>query len=162
MCPWRLYKDNVPELSLRQQQYAGTTPTVNGNGQYILYVATGEASAVPRGNRLDRCSSKVDCKRLSGNSQNDGYIALPPSFVGNAAAFDNIHLQRQGDQITVWVNDVLMFTLTDGTYVSNQKWGVFILPYTNDSLSHPSVRRRKLTSTTSGSTRVRPYESRRV
>jgi hypothetical protein len=138
--PWRLYKDNRYGIIFNASNNTfGTTPEqFNGNGQYyLLYVATGEASAVPRGIRLDRCSSKVDCKRLSGNSQNDGYIALPPSFVGNAAAFDNIHLQRQGDQITVWVNDVLMFTLTDGTYVSNQKWGVFILPYTNDSTFPP-------------------------
>jgi hypothetical protein len=139
MSPWRLYKDNRYGIVFNASTNTfGTTPAqFNGNGQfYLLYVATGEASSAPRGIRLDVCGGG-GCSRLSGNSQNDGYIALPPSFVGNASAFDTIHLQRLGNQITVWANNVLMFSLTDGTYVSNSKWGLFILPYTNDSTYPP-------------------------
>ena len=137
--PWRLYKDNRYGIVFNASNNTfGTTPAqFNGNGQfYLLYVATGEASSAPRGIRLDLCSGG-NCIRLSGSAQNDGYIALPPSFVGNASAFDTIHLERRGNQITVWANDVLMFSLTDGTYVPNRKWGLFILPYTNDSTYPP-------------------------
>jgi hypothetical protein len=139
MSPWRLYKDNRYGIVFNASSNTfGTTPAqFNGNGQfYLLYVATGEASSAPRGIRLDVCAGG-GCTRLSGNSQNEGYIALPPGFVGNASAFDSIHLQRLGNQITVWANGVQMFSLTNGTYVSNSKWGLFILPYTNDSTYPP-------------------------
>jgi len=139
MSPWRLYPDNRYGIVFNASDSTfGTTPAqFNSKGQfYLLYVGTGPTVA-PLGIRLDRCSGG-GCTRVSGNTQNDGYIALPPSFVGNASAFDTIHLQRQGSQISVWANDVLMFSLTDGTYAAYRKWGLFILPFTNNATVPPT------------------------
>ncbi len=137
--PWHLFPDNRYGIVFGASDSAfGVNPSnFNPNANfYLLYFSTGNAAVSARGIRLDRCSGG-NCTRLSGSASNDGYIAVPPNFVGNASAFDTVHLQRDGSTITVWVNDVYMFSLSDGTYLGSRKWGVFILPYQNDPTYPP-------------------------
>jgi hypothetical protein len=136
--PWYLYEDNRYGIvfGASGDTFGANPGAFNGGADfYLLYLATGH-SVSARGIRLDWCSDG-NCHRLSGNVQNDGYIAVPPGFVGNASAFDNIHLRRDGSAITVWVNDVFMFSLNDTRYTGSRKWGLFVLPYQNDATYPP-------------------------
>ncbi len=136
--PWFMYKDSLYGVifDASNSTFGANPGAFNGSGNfYMVYFGTGGSTA-PKGVRLDRCSGG-SCKRLSGNSGNDGYIAVPPGTIGNASGWDNLHVQRNGSAISVWVNNTFLFTVNDSTYVGSLKWGAFVLPRNNDSTCCP-------------------------
>ncbi len=137
--PWRLYpSDYYGVIFGASDNTFGANPgNFNGRGSfYFLYYATSDVSVQPKGIRLDACNAGK-CDRLSGNSGNNGFVALPPSFVGNSSSWDTLHVQRDGTTINVWVNDTLVISVTDGSYLGTHKWGVAILAGANDATYPP-------------------------
>jgi hypothetical protein len=137
--PWRLYpSDYYGVIFGASDDTFGVNPgAFNGRGSfYFLYYATSDVSVQPKGIRLDACSAGK-CNRLSGNSGNNGFVALPPSFVGNSSSWDTLHVQRDGTTINVWVNDTLVISVTNGSYVGARKWGVALLAGANDATYPP-------------------------
>ncbi|HZY41764.1 MAG TPA: hypothetical protein VFF59_07160, partial [Anaerolineae bacterium] len=127
MSPWVLYPNSMYGLVFGASDNAFSGPAGPLQGDfYLLYVGTGP-NAKPIGIRLDKCPGG-NCQRLSGDAGNDGFIALPASFIGNASAWDTLHLRRNGATLSVWVNDTFMFSKDDTTFTGARKWGMFILP----------------------------------
>jgi hypothetical protein len=137
--PWRLYpSDYYGVIFGASDDTFGANPgNFNGRGSfYFLYYATSDVSVQPKGIRLDVCSAGK-CYRISGNANNDGFIALPPSFVGNSSSWDTLHVQRDGATINVWVNETLVISVTDASYTGARKWGMAILAGANDATYPP-------------------------
>jgi hypothetical protein len=91
--------------------------------------------------RLDRCDGSSNpasnsCQQLAVNS-------LPGNFVGNASAFDTVHIKRlAGGTIQVWLNgnSTPVLTASDNTYTTSKgfgKFGVFIFSWTKNDTSNP-------------------------
>ncbi len=136
--PWIMYQDSLYGVIFEASNNTfGANPgAFNGGGNfYLVYFGTGNSTA-PKGVRLDRCGGG-SCTRLSGNAGNDGFIAVPPGTIGNASGWDNLHVRRNGSAISVWVNNTLLFTVNNSAYVGSRKWGVFVLPFNNDSTCCP-------------------------
>lgn len=137
--PWRLYPSDLYGVifGAGDGTFGSTPGSFNGGGNfYFLYVATSDFSVQPKGIRLDACSGGK-CNRLSGNAGNNGFVALPPGFIGNSSGWDTLHVQRDGTAIKVWVNNKLVISVTDGTYLGERKWGLAILAGTNDPTYPP-------------------------
>ncbi len=137
--PWRLYpSDYYGVIFGAGDGVFGSNPgDFNGSGSfYFLYYGTGDTSVQTKGIRLDVCSGG-HCDRLSGNSGNNGFVKVPTSFVGNSSAWDTLHVQRDGDTITVWVNNTQVMSVVDTTYTGSRKWGLGIIASINDPTYPP-------------------------
>ncbi len=137
--PWRLYpSDDYGIIFGADDGTIGSNPgAFNGNGNfYFLYVGTSDVSVQPKGIRLDICSGG-NCSYISGNAGNNGFVALPSSFVGNASAWDTLHVQRNGSLINIWVNSQLVISVNDTTYTGARKWGTAIIAFSNDPTYPP-------------------------
>ena len=137
--PWRLYPSNNLYGVIFNASSDTFRPQFNFNGQfYYVYFST-DSSTGPIAIRLDRCSGG-SCTRLSGNTQNDGYIALPPGLViGNAAGWDTLHILRDGQLIEIFVNGQLLISANDLNNVGPGKFGVFIFPSDGNDTTYPPI-----------------------
>jgi hypothetical protein len=137
--PWRLYPSDLYGVifGAGDGTFGSTPGAFNGGGNfYFLYYATSDFSVQPKGIRLDVCSGG-NCNRLSGNAGNNGFVALPPSFIGNSSGWDTLHVQRDGAAIKVWVNNTLVISVNNSTYTGERKWGLGILAGANDPTYPP-------------------------
>jgi hypothetical protein len=137
--PWRLYPSNYYGVifGAGDGTFGSNPGAFNGAGNfYFLYYGTGDSSVQTKGIRLDVCAHG-NCSPLSGNVGNNGFIAVPPSFVGNPSSWDTLHVQRDGTTIRVWVNDTLVISVNDSTYPGVRKWGLGLIASVNDPTYPP-------------------------
>jgi len=137
--PWRIYpSDYYGVIFGASDNTFGANPgDFRGSGSfYFLYYGTGDTSVQTKGIRLDVCNGGK-CYRLTGNSSNNGFIAVPPSFVGNSLSWDTLHVQRDGTAINVWVNNTAVITVNDSTFTGSRKWGLGLIASVNDPTYPP-------------------------
>jgi hypothetical protein len=101
-----------------------------GPGKYYRVYFYNIDSVKPIGINLDRCDGSGHCTKLAGHS-------LPGSFIGNASAWDQMHITRDGTSIVVKINGVTVISANDGTYTSGGKYGVFIFPSDGNAVQNP-------------------------
>ncbi len=89
---------------------------------------------------LDRCDGSGDPTK--NNCTLLGSKSLPVSFIGNAAGFDTVHIERLASgSIQVALNGSVLISANDDTYTgsSHGKFGVFIFSWTRNDTQSPPI-----------------------
>lgn len=101
-----------------------------GPGKYYRVFFYNIDSVKPIAIRLDRCDGGGNCVTLSDQP-------VPGAFIGNASAWDELHIRRDGASISVEINDVPVISVNDSTYTSGGKYGAFIFPSDGNATQNP-------------------------
>jgi hypothetical protein len=82
--------------------------------------------------RLQYCDENINgCTNLVEKA------SLPSGLVGNTGTWNKIVIQRLGDNIKVYVNDMLLVDRDDGTRIGSMKYGIFLQTKNLNSTGNP-------------------------
>ena len=123
--PWRLYGNDL----------YGVFFNANGDNYYRLSLASNTGDPLITAILLERCGGG-SCTPLTS-----GYAGLQPLpaglVVGQPTYWDQIRVLRVGNNIKVFLNNMQVIDLNDGTFVGPGKFGVHIFPLDGNITTNP-------------------------
>lgn len=136
--PWRLYGEEFYGVifNASDNTFGSGHPTFNTNGNYYrLSLATNVGDDLVTSILLERCQGGA-CTALTPGYA--GLQQLPANLVyGQSAYWDQIRVLRVGNNIKVFVNNVQVIDLNDGTLTGPGKFGVHIFPLEGNVTANP-------------------------
>ena len=113
----------------------GTQPTFNANLGYYrfaLQFPSPPNANIPADFQLELCNTGdgTNCNKLVDRSD-------IPSGAAPTGSWDTLKVRRQGNQITIYLNNAQLASVSDGTYTGARKFGTFILASAQNNTSNP-------------------------
>ena len=139
--PWRLYGEelfgvifNASDNTFGRDQSGQATFNTRGN-YYRLSLATNVGDDLVTSILLERCLGG-SCTALTPGYA--GLQPLPANLVyGQSAYWDQVRVLRVGNNIKVFVNNVQLIDMNDGTLIGSGKFGVHIFPLEGNVTADP-------------------------
>lgn len=103
---------------------SGSEPRFNANANYYAFAL--QFPSPPNGNRPADFQLEL-CNTGDGTNCNKLVDRTPiPSGANADGVWDTLKVRRQGNQITIFVNNVQLATVSDGTLTGTREFGVYI------------------------------------